>query len=124
VNDDKKEEELFFSGLQTFNSGSYFDAHEIWEELWSEYYLKDRDFIQGLIQLAVCFVHLQNNNLNGAKSLINKSIKKLHGFSHDHRNIDLKGLKKIMKKLNLELELINNVAEFDWSNCPTILLHE
>tara|TARA_B100000959_G_scaffold94295_1_gene100159 strand:- start:236 stop:469 length:234 start_codon:yes stop_codon:yes gene_type:complete len=77
-----------------------------------------------LIQLAVCFVHLQNNNLNGAKSLINKSIIKLHGFSHDHRNIDLKGLKKIMKKLNLELELINNVAEFDWSNCPTILLHE
>ncbi len=77
-----------------------------------------------MIQLAVCFVHLQNNNLNGAKSLINKSIKKLHGFSHDHRNIDLKGLKKIMKKLNLELELINNVAEFDWSNCPTILLHE
>ena len=124
MNDDKKKEELFFSGLQTFNSGNYFDAHEIWEELWSEYYLKDRDFIQGLIQLAVCFVHLQNNNLNGAKSLINKSIKKLHGFSHDHRNIDLKGLKKIMKKLNLELELINNVAEFDWSNCPTILLHE
>ena len=112
------------SGLKTFNGGNYFDAHEIWEELWSEYYLKDRDFIQGLIQLAVCFVHLQNNNLNGAKSLINKSIKKLHGFSHDHRNIDLKGLKKIMKKLNLELELINNVAEFDWSNCPTILLHE
>ena len=124
MNDDKKKEELFFSGLQTFNSGNYFDAHEIWEELWSEYYLKDRDFIQGLIQLAVCFVHLQNNNLNGAKSLINKSIKKLHRFSHDHRNIDLKGLKKIMKKLNLELELINNVAEFDWSNCPTILLHE
>lgn len=124
MNDDKKKEELFFSGLQTFNSANYFDAHEIWEELWSEYYLKDRDFIQGLIQLAVCFVHLQNNNLNGAKSLINKSIKKLHGFSHDHRNIDLKGLKKIMKKLNLELELINNVAEFDWSNCPTILLHE
>ena len=122
--DDKKKQELFFSGLNTFNEGNYFDAHEIWEELWSEYYLKDRDFIQGLIQLAVCFVHLQNNNLNGAKSLINKSIKKLHGFSHDHRNIDLKGLKKIMKKLNLELELINNVAEFDWSNCPTILLHE
>lgn len=124
MDDDKKKEELFFSGLNTFNGGNYFDAHEVWEELWSEYYLKDRDFIQGLIQLAVCFVHLQNNNLNGAKSLINKSIKKLHGFSHDHRNIDLKGLKKIMKKLNLELELINNVAEFDWSNCPTILLHE
>ena len=75
--DDKKKEGLFFSGLHTFNCGIYFDAHEIWEELWSEYYLEDRDFIQGLIQLAVCFVHLQNNNINGARSLINKSIKLL-----------------------------------------------
>ena len=124
VNDDIKKEELFFSGLHTFNTGSYFDAHEIWEDLWSEYYLKDRDFIQGLIQLAVCFVHLQNNNITGARSLLNKSIKKLHGFSHDHRNINLKELKKIMNKLNLELELINNAAEFDWSNCPRILLNE
>ena len=123
MNNDKKIE-LFFSGLQTFNSGNYFDAHEIWEELWSEYYLIDRDFIQGLIQLAVCFVHLQNNNINGARSLLNKSIKKLHEFSHDHRNINLKELKRIMKKLNLELELINNVVEFDWSNYPAILLHE
>jgi len=109
VDDDKKKEELFFSGLKTFNGGNYFDAHEIWEELWSEYYLKDKEFIQGLIQLAVCFVHLQNGNINGARSLLNKSTKKL---------------KNIMIELNLELEVINNVAEFDWSNCPRILLNE
>jgi predicted metal-dependent hydrolase len=35
--DDDKKKELFFSGLKTFNGGNYFDAHEIWEELWSEY---------------------------------------------------------------------------------------
>ena len=40
------------------------------EDLWSDYYLKDRLFIQGLIQLSVSFVHLKNNNMNGAKSLL------------------------------------------------------
>ena len=124
MDEDKKKEELFFSGLKTFNGGDYFDAHEIWEELWSEYYLKDREFIQGLIQLAVCFVHLQNGNINGARSLLNKSIKKLQGFPHNHRNINLKELKNNMKKLNIELELINIATEFDWSNCPRILLNE
>lgn len=54
MNDEIKKEELFLSGLKTFNEENFFDAHEIWEDLWSEYYLKDRDFIQGLIQLAVC----------------------------------------------------------------------
>ena len=124
MDDDKKKEELFFSGLNTFNGGNYFDAHEVWEELWSEYYLKDREFIQGLIQLAVCFVHLQNGNINGARSLLNKSTKKLYKFPHDHRNINLKKLKNIMIELNIELESINNAAEFDWSNCPRILLNE
>ncbi len=124
MNDDIKKEELFFSGLHTFNRGSYFDAHEIWEELWSEYYLEDRDFVQGLIQLAVCFVHLQNNNINGARSLINKAIKKLQVFPHNHRNVNIKELKNYMKKLNFELELINIATEFDWSNGPRILLNE
>ena len=45
MNDDIKKEELFFSGLNAYSKGEYFDAHEIWEELWSDYYLKDKDFI-------------------------------------------------------------------------------
>tara|TARA_B100001123_G_C14532699_1_gene718932 strand:- start:149 stop:523 length:375 start_codon:yes stop_codon:yes gene_type:complete len=124
VNDDKKKEELFFSGLNAYAEGKYFDAHEIWEELWSEYYLKDRDFIQGLIQLAVCFVHLENGNMNGARSLLNKSTKKLIGFSKDHRNINVKELMKALNELYINLETINNAEEFDWSTCPKILLNE
>jgi len=124
VNDEIKKEELFLSGLKTFNEENFFDAHEIWEDLWSEYYLKDRDFIQGLIQLAVCFVHLQNKNINGARSLLKKSTKKLYSFPHNHRNVKLKELKHMMNELNIELELINNTTEFNWKKCPKIFLHE
>ncbi|SVD01662.1 uncharacterized protein METZ01_LOCUS354516, partial [marine metagenome] len=41
---------LFLKGLESYHEGNYFDAHEFWEILWSDYYLEDRDFIQGLIQ--------------------------------------------------------------------------
>ena len=123
--DDKKKIELLFEeGKSKYLNAEYFDAHEIWEELWSEYYLKDRDFIQGLIQLAVCFVHLENGNMNGARSLLNKSTKKLIGFSKDHRNINVKKLMKALNKLYINLEMINNAEEFDWSTCPKILLNE
>ena len=55
---------LFQAGLKLFNDKNFYDAHEKWEDLWSDYYLKDRLFIQGLIQLSVSFVHLKNNNMN------------------------------------------------------------
>ena len=64
MNDLQKIENLFQEGLTYFRSGEYFEAHESWEELWSDFYLKDRRFVQGLIQLSVSFVHLENNNLN------------------------------------------------------------
>ena len=81
MNDTQKMENLFQEGLTYFKSGEYFEAHESWEELWSDFYLKDRRFVQGLIQLSVSFVHLENNNLNGAKSLLNKCKEKFIEFN-------------------------------------------
>ena len=74
MNEEEKKEQLFFDGLQAYEEKDFFEAHELWEELWSEYYLDDKTFIQGLIQLAVSFVHLGNGNLKGAKSLLKKSL--------------------------------------------------
>ena len=82
MNDQEKIESLFNEGLQHYRAGNYFEAHESWEELWSDYYLEDRKFIQGLIQLSVSFVHLENNNLKGAKSLLNKCKEKFMNFKN------------------------------------------
>ena len=67
---------LYNEGKKEFLDGKYYDAHEVWEDLWSDYYLKDRKFIQGLIQLSVSFVHLKNGNMIGAKNLL-KSLKNI-----------------------------------------------
>ena len=81
MDDMKKIDSLFNEGLEYYRSGEYFEAHESWEELWSDFYLEDRRFVQGLIQLSVSFVHLENNNLKGAKSLLNKSKEKFLIFT-------------------------------------------
>ena len=83
-----KEEQLFTDGLHAFNSRKFYDAHEFWEELWLDYKIEDAKCIQGLIQLAVSYFHLFNDNLKGARSMIRKCLTKFKDFN-SCRGIDI-----------------------------------
>ena len=110
---------LFQAGLKLFNDKNFYDAHEKWEDLWSDYYLKDRLFIQGLIQLSVSFVHLKNNNMNGAKSLLNKCKQKLEGLDFQ-RGIDVKKLLISIEKVQDNYDHINSSEDFNWNLVPNL----
>ena len=120
VNDNEKIESLFEEGLKYYRSGNYFEAHESWEEMWSDYYLVDRRFIQGLIQLSVSFVHLENGNIKGAKSLLNKSIEKFEEFNGTQRGIDLNDLLKQINEVNNVYTNLISLDTFDWDIIPKI----
>jgi len=120
MNDLQKVEELFQEGLTYFKSGEYFEAHESWEELWSDFYLKDRRFVQGLIQLSVSFVHLENNNLKGAKSLLNKSREKFIEFDSSQRGINIKKLLKEINEVSNAYDRLTSSAEFNWDLVPKL----
>ena len=110
---------LFQAGLKLFNDKNFYDAHEKWEDLWSDYYLKDRLFIQGLIQLSVSFVHLKNNNMNGARSLLNKCLQKFEGFDIQ-RGIDVKKLLISIEKVQDNYDHIDSLEDFNWSLVPNL----
>ena len=120
MNEEEKKEQLFFDGLQAYEEKDFFEAHELWEELWSEYYLDDKTFIQGLIQLAVSFVHLGNGNLNGAKSLMKKSGDKFSSYSGLHRGINIDKLKQQIVIIINEYEQLLTVQDFDWTHIPDL----
>ena len=120
MNDTQKIENLFQEGLTYFKSGEYFEAHESWEELWSDFYLKDRRFVQGLIQLSVSFVHLENNNLNGAKSLLNKCREKFMEFNDSQRGIDIKKLLKEINEVSDAYQGLISVTDFNWDLVPKL----
>ena len=121
MNDLKTIETLFEEGKSKYLRGEYFDAHEIWEDLWSDYYLIDRKLIQGLIQLCVSLVHLDNGNLKGAKSLLKKSIEKFSQFEKTDRSINLKLLKEDLITLEKEYKSLTRARDFDWSFVPRIV---
>ena len=120
MNEEEKKEQLFFDGLQAYEEKDFFEAHELWEELWSEYYLDDKTFIQGLIQLAVSFVHLGNGNLTGAKSLMKKSGDKFSSYSGLHRGINIDKLKQQIVIIINEYEQLLTVEGFDWTHIPEL----
>ena len=120
MNEEEKKEQLFFDGLQAYEEKDFFEAHEMWEELWSEYYLDDKTFIQGLIQLAVSFVHLGNGNLKGAKSLLKKSTDKFSSYSGLHRGINIDKLKLQIVVIKNEYEQLLTVQDFDWTHIPDL----
>lgn len=59
----------YLAGIEHFNTCDFFEAHEVWEELWADTSGPDRRFYQGLIQVAVCLHHFGNGNIRGAKKL-------------------------------------------------------
>ncbi len=111
---------LFQKGMMYYKSKEYFQAHEEWEDLWSDYYLEDRKFIQALIQLAVSFYHIENENLNGAKSQLAKSRKKFLDFKNRHRNIDINNLIYQIDSVAENFNKIQSAKNFDWDLVPTL----
>ena len=63
----------YLAGVLFFNAGDYFEAHEVWEDLWAESHGDERRFYQGLIQAAVGLFHFGNGNLGGAAKLYRSS---------------------------------------------------
>ena len=63
----------YLAGIVLFNAGDFFEAHEVWEDVWMEATGAERKFYQGLIQAAVGLLHFGNGNLRGALKLYGSS---------------------------------------------------
>ncbi len=64
-------------GQVAFNCGKFFEAHEIWEELWRDLVGRERVAVQGLIQIAAALHHLQQGRSAPAVRLIDKGARKV-----------------------------------------------
>ena len=85
--------DLLEEGLLFFNTGRFYEAHEVWEDLWratDEPGLKV--FYQGLIQAAVGLHHLAHHNSTGARSQLAKSIRNLQAGRGQTTGVDAETL--------------------------------
>ena len=85
----------FQQGVDLFNRGHFFDAHEVLEDFWRSLPREPspggplRIHVQGMVQLAVAFHHATKGNHVGAHSVLKRALRNLAGAESSFPHLDL-----------------------------------
>lgn len=91
-------------GIRLFNAGEFYDAHEVWEDVWRESQGLEKQFLQGLIQAAVAFHHHSTGNVTGAYSLMERGRKNLAACPQEFGGIRVTTLLESLAQWRAALE--------------------
>jgi uncharacterized protein len=95
--DGMDKDEKFQRGISHFNAQEFFEAHEVWEEIWLVEVEPEKTFLQGIIQIAAAFHHYCRGNTDGTESLLAAGIVKLSRFPKIHRGLNIEELRSAAK---------------------------
>jgi predicted metal-dependent hydrolase len=76
-------------GLELVRAGAYFEAHEELEDEWREAAPPERDFLQGLVHVAVAWLHAGRGNRPGCERQLEKARRRLSSYAPAHRGVDV-----------------------------------
>lgn len=104
-------------GMQFFNEGNFFDAHEELEIAWKEESGAVRDLYRGILQIAVTYLHITRGNYDGAVKVYARSLKWMQGWNDVCRGIRVKQFREAADAVMQEVERLGKerIGEFDAS---------
>lgn len=76
-------------GLELIREGRYFEAHEELEVAWRAAESAERDFLQGLVHVAVAWYQAGRGNRTGCERQLAKAERRLRPYAPVHRGVDL-----------------------------------
>ncbi|MCA9231402.1 MAG: DUF309 domain-containing protein [Planctomycetales bacterium] len=123
--DDSDDHPLYLKGIEYFNECEFFEAHDTWEELWTEYRGPSRKYYQGLIQAAVALHHFGNGNVRGARKVYLTSRGYLEQYAPAYKGLNLESFLDQYEKCFAEInasEEPNARIEIDPELIPEIHL--
>jgi uncharacterized protein len=77
------------SGLELIRTGAYFEAHEELEDEWRGAPAEERDFLHGLVHVAVAWLHAGRGNRPGCERQLEKARRRLSPYAPTHRGVDV-----------------------------------
>ena len=94
-----KADHRFIEGLKLFNTGDYFECHEVIEDLWLEVPSEDpcRDLYKGVIQAAAAMYQWERGILTGARGLYGTSKGYLERYRPESLGLNVEKLLSEMK---------------------------
>jgi predicted metal-dependent hydrolase len=79
-------------GLELIRSGAFFEAHEELEDEWRDAPRDERDFLQGLVHVAVAWYHAGRGNRPGCERQLAKAERRLARYRPSHRGVDVEAV--------------------------------
>ena len=96
----EKFESAFETGVGLIRAGEYFAAHEELEDAWRAAPAEERDFLQGLVHVAVAWYQAGRGRKIGTERQLAKAIRRLEPFAPTHRGIELTPLLSQLRELH------------------------
>ena len=118
-----KQDDLFINdsrfeiGMKLFNSCQWYKSHDVFEEIWHETGGTERQLLQGILQVAVAQVHLENSNLNGATILYGEALGRLKRFHSANFGLDIEGLSNCVSR---RLEFLQIGKDLSGCSLPSL----
>jgi uncharacterized protein len=92
-------------GINLFNNGRFFEAHETWEILYQDAEKNDKPFLEGLIQLsAACRLIEDFGELKGPVKLIYQALIRFENYQPTYSDVKVAELATTMEAWAKELE--------------------
>tara|TARA_B100000965_G_scaffold236341_1_gene198028 strand:- start:386 stop:766 length:381 start_codon:yes stop_codon:yes gene_type:complete len=101
----------FEIGMNLFNSCQWYKSHDVFEEIWHETGGSERQLLQGILQVAVAQVHLENSNINGATILYGEALGRLKRYQLANLGLDIVGLCKCISKRLEFLQIGKDISD-------------
>lgn len=115
----------YLQGIEFFNNRDFFEAHEVWEEIWLDGPADQRRFYQGLIQAAVALYHGSSGNWRGTQRLFQSGRAYMLAYPPVYLGLDIPRFWQQMERALADLlqgQPTPERAVLDDSQVPTIQL--
>ena len=101
-------------GIDRFNDGKYWLAHEALEDAWNAETGPVRDLYRGILQAAVVYHHISQQNFRGALKVYQRSQKWLKKWPDTCRGVDVAELRSNLDMALSEVKSLGseNLAKF------------
>ncbi len=102
-------------GLEEFNRGEYFEAHESLEEAWNQDSSAGRELYRAILQVAVAYLQIERKNYRGAMKMLLRVRQWIEPLPDRCRGVDVAALRADVERVHAELLKtgMQSIQDFD-----------
>jgi predicted metal-dependent hydrolase len=82
----------YLRGVELLRAGEWFAAHEAFEDAWRRAEAGERDFLQGLVHVAVAWYQAGRGRRVGCERQLAKAARRLEPYAPAHAGLDVAAL--------------------------------